>query len=80
MAENPKRGQGPIRAVAPLTSTMMNTMMVVMMMMMVVVVVMVNNFRLDIWQLNPSNWQNMDLLVGLLLSYISIFSLNISRP
>jgi hypothetical protein len=74
MAENPKRGQGPLRAVTPLTSTMRNTMMVMMM-----VVVVVNNFRLDIWQMNPSKWQNMDLLVGLLLPYISIFSLNISR-
>ena len=72
MVENPKRGQGPLRAVAAVTSTMRNTMMVVvvmMMMMTVVVVVMVNNFRPDIWQMNPSKWQNMDLLLGLLLSY-----------
>jgi hypothetical protein len=49
MTENPKRGQGPLGAVPPVTSTMRNTLMVMM-----VVVVMMNNFRLDIWQLNPS--------------------------
>jgi hypothetical protein len=69
MAENPKRGQGPLRAVALVTSTMSNRMMVMM----------VNHSRLDIWQMNPSKWQNTDLLVGLLLSYMSSFSLNISR-
>ena len=67
MVENPKRGQGPLRAVAPVTSTMRNRMMVMIM------VVVVNNFRLNIWQMNPSKRQNMDLLVGLLLSYMSIF-------
>jgi hypothetical protein len=50
-------------------------MMVMMMMMMMVVVV--NNFRPDIWQINPSKWQNMDPLVGLLHSRMSIFSLTL---
>jgi hypothetical protein len=64
MAENPKRGQGPLRAVAPVTSTMSNRMMMV-------AVVVVNNFRLDIWQMNPSKRQNMDLRLCLLLSHVN---------